>query len=142
VPASGPKGRVTKTDLQSFAKGGAPAAPKAAAAAPAATGMGIPPIPAVDFSQFGEIEEKPLTRIQKLSGPFLHRAWLNVPMVTHHDEADMTDLEDFRQSLKAEAEKKGVRVTALVFIMKALAYSLKAFPKFNSSLAPDGQSLI
>jgi pyruvate dehydrogenase E2 component (dihydrolipoamide acetyltransferase) len=142
VSGSGRKGRITREDVQQFVKGvmSGQAAP-AAAGAPAG-GAGIPSIPAVDFSQFGEIEEKPLGRIQKLSGPHLHRAWLNVPMVTHHDEADVTDLEAFRQSLKAEAEKKGVRVTALAFIMKAVSGALREYPKFNSSLSPDGQSLI
>ena len=143
VPATGSKGRVTKEDVQNFAKGADTTAEVKPVAVPdTASGMAIPPIPAVDFSQFGEIEQQPLSRIQKLSGPFLHRAWLNVPMVTHHDEADMTGLEDFRQSLKPEAEKRGVRVTSLVFVMKALACSLQAFPRFNSSLAPDAQSLI
>lgn len=142
VAASGPKGRVTKSDVQNAVKGSASKAAAPAAQAAAGGMSAIPPIPAVDFSQFGEIEEKPLTRIQKISGPHLHRVWLNVPMVTHHDEADITALEDFRKSLKAEAEKKGLRVTGLVFIMKALANALQAFPKFNSSLSPDGQSLI
>ena len=96
----------------------------------------------MDFSKFGEVEERKLSRIKKISGPFLHRSWLNVPHVTHHDEADVTELEDFRQSLKGEAEKKGVRVTALAFAMKALAKSLAAFPSFNASLSPDGESLI
>ena len=142
VQGSGRKGRITKEDVQDFVKQ-AMAGP-AAAPAPTATasGMGIPPIPEVDFSQFGEIEEKPLERIQKISGPHLHRAWLNVPMVTHHDEADITELEDFRQSLKAESEKSGVRVTALAFLMKALANTLKAFPTLNSSLSPDSANLI
>ena len=142
VPASGPKGRITKDDVQNFVKGGTTKAAAPSAAAPAGGLSAIPPIPAVDFAQFGEIEEKPLSRIQKISGPHLHRVWLNVPMVTHHDEADVTDMEDFRTSLKAEAEKKGLRVTGLVFIMKALANALQAFPKFNSSLSPDAQSLI
>ena len=142
VLASGPKGRVTKSDVQNAVKGGASKATAPGAQAAASGMTAIPPIPAVDFSQFGEIEEKPLTRIQKISGPHLHRVWLNVPMVTHHDEADVTELEDFRKSLKAEAEKKGLRVTGLVFIMKALSNALQAFPKFNSSLSPDGQSLI
>ena len=144
VPASGPKGRVTKDDVHNFAKGGsstkAPAKP--AAGAPSAGLSAIPPIPAVDFSQFGDIEIKPLSRIQKISGPHLHKVWLNVPMVTHHDEADATEMEAFRGSLKAEAEKKGLRVTGLVFIMKALANALQAFPTFNTSLSADGQSLI
>ena len=143
VPPTGRKGRVTKEDVQKFTQGGGkPTAAAAATSAAPAGMMGIPPIPPVDFSQFGEIEEQPLGRIQKISGPFLHRAWLNVPMVTHHDEADTTDLEEFRKSLKPEAEKRGLRVTGLVFIMKALASTLQAFPKFNSSLSPDGQSLI
>ncbi len=141
VPATGPKGRITKADLENFLKGGAK--PTAAAAAPAAgADFTVPPIPAVDFSQFGEIETVALSRIQKISGPRLHAAWLNIPMVTHHDEADTTELEDFRKSLKVEAEKRGVRVTALAFIMKALADTLASFPKFNTSLSPDGQSLI
>ncbi len=138
ISGTGPKGRITKEDLDS-------PAPKAepSKAAPAAAGMSaIPAIPAVDFSQFGEIEIQPLTRIQKISGPHLHRAWLNVPMVTHHDEADITDLEEFRKSLKPEAEKKGVRVTGLVFVMKALAVNLKLFPTFNCSLSADGESLV
>ena len=143
IPASGAKGRITKDDVQNFVKGGvSKAAAPGASAAPSDGMTAIPPIPAVDFSQFGEIEEKPLSRIQKISGPHLHRVWLNVPMVTHHDEADVTEMEDFRKSLKAEAEKKGLRVTGLVFIMKALANAMQAFPKFNSSLSPDGQSLV
>lgn len=142
VTGSGRKGRITKEDVQQFVKGVMSGRSTPAAAGAPAGGAGIPPIPAVDFSQFGEIEEKPLGRIQKLSGPHLHRAWLNVPMVTHHDEADITELEAFRQSLKAEAEKQGVRVTALAFIMKAVAGALQEYPRFNSSLSPDGQSLI
>jgi pyruvate dehydrogenase E2 component (dihydrolipoamide acetyltransferase) len=139
VNGSGRKGRITRSDVQQHVK-----QVMTGRAAPAATtaGAGIPPIPAVDFAQFGEIEEQPLGRIQKLSGPHLHRAWLNVPMVTHHDEADVTELEAFRQSLKAEAERKGVRVTALAFILKAVAAALQEFPQFNASLSPDGQSLI
>lgn len=139
VNGSGRKGRITRSDVQQYVKQvmTGQAAPTATAA-----GAGIPPIPAVDFAQFGEIEEQPLGRIQKLSGPHLHRAWLNIPMVTHHDEADVTELEAFRQSLKAEAERKGVRVTALAFILKAVAAALQEFPQFNASLSPDGQSLI
>ncbi len=141
IKGSGPKGRILKDDVKSWVKqalsgGGVAAAPAAAG------GAGIPPIPAVDFSQFGEIEPKDLPRIKRISGPHLHRAWLNLPMVTHHDEADITDLEAFRQSLKKEAEAKGVRVTALVFVMKALTHALRAFPNFNASLSPDGQQLI
>ena len=139
VSGTGPKGRITKEDLDSPTPKQAPAS---AAKTSAAASSAIPSIPSVDFSQFGEIEVKPLTRIQKISGAHLHRVWLNLPMVTYHDEADITDLEAFRKSLKAEAEKKGIRVTGLVFMMKALAASLKAFPTFNASLSEDGESLV
>ena len=143
VPGSGRKGRIVKEDVQAFVKQAMQAlALGAPAAAAPATGMGIPPIPAVDFAQFGEIVVEPLKRIKKLSGAHLHRCWLNVPMVTHHDEADVTELEAFRNSLKAEAEKRGLKVTALAFLMKAVASGLRAFPAFNASLSPDGESLI
>lgn len=137
VKGSGRKDRITQEDVRGFVK----AALKGGASA-AAQGMGIPPIPEVDFSQFGEIRVEEMSRIQKLSGPHLHRSWLNVPMVTQHEDADVTELEDFRRSLKAEAEKAGVRVSSLAFIMKATAATLQAFPAFNSSLAPDGQHII
>jgi pyruvate dehydrogenase E2 component (dihydrolipoamide acetyltransferase) len=140
IDGSGPKGRILREDVKAWVKktlaGGAPAA------APAAGGAGIPPIPEVDFSQFGATETVELSRIKRLSGPHLHRAWLNLPMVTHHDEADVTEMEAFRKSLKAEAEQHGVRVTALVFIMKSLVDALRAFPQFNASLSPDGAALI
>jgi pyruvate dehydrogenase E2 component (dihydrolipoamide acetyltransferase) len=138
VRGTGRKGRILRDDVRSFVKH-ALSAP--APAAPAA-GAGIPPIPAVDFSKFGPVEERKLSRIRKISGPFLHRAWLNVPHVTHHDEADVTELEEFRNSLKSEAEKKGLRVTALTFIMKAVAKTLAEFPNVNASLSTDGESLI
>jgi pyruvate dehydrogenase E2 component (dihydrolipoamide acetyltransferase) len=141
IDGSGPKGRILKDDVKAWVKkalsgGAAPGVPAAVA------GAGIPPIPAVDFSQFGATETVELSRIKRLSGPHLHRAWLNLPMVTHHDEADVTEMEAFRSSLKAEAEQRGVRVTALVFIMRALVDALRAFPNFNASLSPDGQALI
>ena len=139
VKGSGPKERILKEDVQAFVKG---ELSQPAAAAAVEGGAGIPPIPAIDFSKFGEVETQPLPRIKRISGPHLHRAWLNVPHVTHHDEADVTELEAFRQSLKDEAAKQGVRVTALTFLMKALAAGLKEFPHFNVSLSPDGQSLI
>jgi pyruvate dehydrogenase E2 component (dihydrolipoamide acetyltransferase) len=140
IDGSGPKGRILKEDVKAWIKGRLSGA--ASAAPGPAAGAGIPPIPAVDFSQFGAIETADLSRIKRLSGPHLHRVWLNLPMVTHHDEADVTDLEAFRGSLKAEAEKRGVRVTALVFIIKALVDALRAFPDFNASLSPDGSQLI
>ena len=132
---SGPKGRILKTDVQAWVK-------QQLSAAPSAGAGGIPPLPAVDFSKFGPVETAPLSRIKKLSGPHLQRAWLNLPHVTHHDEADITELEAFRQSLKAEAEKDGVRITLLGFAIKALAQALKKFPAFNSSLHSDGENLI
>ena len=143
---SGRKSRILKSDAKEFVKN-ALSGTGAAYGGPtqggvASGGMGIPPMPEIDFGKFGPIEHVEMSRINKLSAANLHRAWLNVPHVTHHDEADLTDLEEFRKSLKAEAEKKGVRVTGLVFHMKALAYTLASFPKFNCSLAPDGESLI
>ena len=142
VTGTGRKGRVLKEDITAFIKAKL-SQPAASGSAPVAQGaMGIPPIPAVDFSKFGPVESLPLSRIQRLSGPHLHRSWLNIPHVTHHDEADITELEAFRQSIKGDAVKRDVRVTALSFIMKALQAGLREFPNFNSSLSPDGQALI
>jgi pyruvate dehydrogenase E2 component (dihydrolipoamide acetyltransferase) len=137
VRGTGRKGRILKEDVKRFVKESLARPPGAPVA-----GAGIEPIPAVDFSKFGEVETRPLSRIKKISGPHLHRAWLNVPHVTHHDEADVTELENFRNSLKAEAEKKGARITALAFITKAVAAALAEFPSFNVSLTPDGESLV
>ena len=113
----------------------------APAGAPAA-GAGIPEIPAQDFSKFGPVETKPLSRLKRLSGPHLHRAWLNIPHVTHTDEADITDLEAYRKTLDGAAKEKGYRVTMLAFLMKASVVALKEHPEFNASLAPDKESLI
>jgi pyruvate dehydrogenase E2 component (dihydrolipoamide acetyltransferase) len=141
VTASGPKRRITKDDLLSFLKG--PVQPAPAAAAPSA-GAGIPDIPAQDFSKFGPVETRPLSRIKKVSGPFLHRSWLNVPHVTHHDEADITELDRYRKELDtaAKAEKNPYRVTLLAFLVKASVSALKKFPEFNSSLSPEKDALI
>jgi pyruvate dehydrogenase E2 component (dihydrolipoamide acetyltransferase) len=138
IKGSGEKGRVTKEDVIGFLRGPA----GASAAAPAPGGTGIPEIPAQDFSKFGPIETKPLSRIKKLSGPFLHRAWLNIPHVTHTDEADVTELEKFRKELDGAAKDKGYRVTMLSFLLKASVYALKAHPEFNSSLSPEKDALI
>ena len=138
VKGTGEKGRVIKDDVKAFLRG--PAAP-AAAAAPSG-GMGIPEIPAQDFSKFGAIESKPLARIKRLSGPHLHRSWLNVPHVTHGDEADITEIEAYRKELDNAAKEKGYRVTLLAFLMKAAVSALKAFPEFNSSLSPEKDALI
>jgi pyruvate dehydrogenase E2 component (dihydrolipoamide acetyltransferase) len=144
VSGSGRKGRITRDDVQGYVKQAVQTAEAGvASAAPAtASGSGIPQMPEVDFSKFGPIETQALSRIKKLTGKNLHRVWLNVPAVTHHDEADITDLEAFRKALKDEAAKQGVRITLLAFIMKALAANLQKFPTFNASLSPDGATLI
>ena len=104
--------------------------------------MGIPPIPAVDFAKFGPVEVEPLPRIKKISGPFLHRSWLNVPHVTHGDEADITELDAYRKELDTAAKAEGYRVTLLAFLLKASVSALRAYPTVNSSLSPEGDSLI
>jgi len=143
LSGSGRKGRIMREDVQQFVKQAvSQTAGGGTTAAPAAGGMGIPPIPEVDFSKFGEVEEQPLSRIKQKSGPHLHRSWLNVPHVTQFDEADITELEAFRKAEKAAAEKAGVKLTPLAFLVKAAAAALRAFPTFNSSLKPDGSALI
>lgn len=138
IKGSGPKGRILKEDVQRFVKESL-----ARPVQPVATGgFALPPLPEIDFGKFGAIEQQPLSRIQKLSGPGLHRNWVGIPHVTQHDDADITDLEAFRQSLKAEAEKRGVKLTFLPFVIKAVVAALKAYPNFNSSLAPGGEALI
>ena len=138
ITGSGPKGRILKEDVKSWVKR------QLAKPRPIdrQEGFGIPVVPEIDFSEFGDIETVKLTRIKKLSGPHLQRAWLNVPHVTHHDEVDITELEEFRQSLKAEASIKGLRITLLSFAIKALVGALKEYPNFNASLAPGGEQLI
>ena len=142
LSGSGRKNRITKEDVQNYVKQAVTKAESGVATATAASGSGIPAMPEVDFGKFGEIETQDLPRIKKISGKNLHRVWLNIPAVTHHDEVDITDLENFRKELKDEAAKRGVRITLLAFIMKALAANLKQFPTFNSSLTPDGERLI
>jgi len=135
VIATGAKGRILKEDVKAFIKG-------SLAAAPTSGGISVSAMPTIDFSKFGEVEVEPLSRIQKLSGAHLHRSWVSVPHVTQFDEADITELEAFRKSLKSEAEKKGVRLTPLVFMMKAVVAALQAFPRFNASLDSSGERLI
>ena len=142
LSGSGRKNRITKEDVQNYVKQAVTKAESGVATASAAAGSGIPAMPEVDFSKFGGIETQDLPRIKKISGKNLHRVWLNIPAVTHHDEVDITNLEDFRKELKDEAAKQGVRITLLAFIMKALAANLKQFPTFNSSLTPDGERII
>ncbi len=138
LSGTGPKGRITKDDVIAVVRG--PAA--APSAAQAAQGGGIPEVPAQDFSKFGPVEIRPLSRIQRLSGPVLHRSWLNVPHVTHDDEADITDLDAYRRELDTAARADGYRVTLLAFLMKASVSALREFPKFNSSLTPEKDALI
>ncbi len=139
IKGSGEKGRITKEDVLGFLQGPATAAP---AAAMPSGGAGIPEIPAQDFSKFGPIETKPLSRIKKLSGPYLHRAWLNIPHVTHNDDADITDIEAYRKELDTKAKDEGYRVTMLSFLLKASVNALKAHPEFNASLSPEKDTLI
>jgi len=150
IKGSGHKGRITQTDLESFVKGvmagslqTAAQKAKAPAAAPAASGGAFPgllPWPQVDFTKFGPVERKDLSRIKKISGANLHRNWVVIPHVTNHDDADITDLEAFRVQLNKENEKSGVKVTMLAFMIKAAVAALKKFPEFNSSL--DGDTLV
>ncbi|MFI7867034.1 dihydrolipoyllysine-residue acetyltransferase [Ectopseudomonas khazarica] len=144
IAGTGPKGRILKEDVQAHVKAmmqKAKAAPQAAAAA-ATGGAGIPPIPTVDFSKFGEIEEVPMTRLMQVGAANLHRSWLNVPHVTQFESADITDLEAFRVAQKAVAEKAGVKLTVLPLLLKSCAHLLKELPDFNSSLAPSGKAII
>ena len=142
VVGTGPKGRIQTTDVESYIKAvmqGEKPAPKAA---DISAGSGIPPVPVIDFTPFGETEQVELSRIKKISGKHLSACWLNIPHVTQFDEADITELEAFRASLKARADKAGVKMTPLPFVMKAVVQVLKEFPHFNASLSPDGGSLV
>lgn len=136
VIGTGPKGRIQRDDLKTFVKnlvenrGGT------------ASGSGIPPIPDIDFAKFGEIEIQTLSKLNRITATNMHRSWLNLPHVTQFDDADITELEDFRASLKEEAEKRGAKVTPLPFLLKACAIALKAHPKFNASLLSDGEHLV
>jgi len=149
VQGSGPKGRILHSDVQAFVKGAL--AGGVARAAPAAAGsktgggalpFNLPAWPEVDFAKFGPIETKPLSRIQKLSGPYLHRNWISIPHVTQCDDADITDLEAFRKAQTAETEKKGFKLTMLAFMIKACVTALKQYPQFNSSLDKSGENII
>lgn len=130
---SGPKGRITHEDVKSFVKrtlqGGG-------------TGGGLPALPSVDFAKYGEVERKPLSRIKKISGPRVHASWVNLPHVTQHDDADITEMEAVRQALKADAQQRGAKLTPLAFLIKASVRALQEFPDFNASLDADGATLI
>lgn len=140
VNGTGRKGRILRDDVIALFKAGSAPAPAAGVAAQG--GMGIPPIPVIDFSKFGPVENVEMARIKKLSGPALHRSWLNVPHVTHQEEADITDIDKYRKELDDEAKKDGYRVTLLSFVVKASVSALKAHWEFNSSIHPDGDKLI
>jgi len=143
VQGTGPKGRILHTDVQSFVKG----ALAKGVRPPDKGGQGglpfnLPAWPDVDFAKFGPVETKPLPRIQKLSGPYLHRNWISIPHVTQCDDADITDLEAFRKAQTAETEKKGFKLTMLAFMIKACVTALRQYPQFNSSLDKSGESII
>lgn len=136
VDGSGRKARITKEDVKGFVK-------KALSQGTTqGGGLGVAPMPEIDFSKWGEIETQPLSKINKLTGQFLHRNWVTIPHVTQFDEADITDLETFRKSMVAEYKEAGVKITMLVFLMKAVVSALKAYPRFNSSLDATGENLI
>ncbi len=138
VRGSGPKERVLKDDVQNYVK--------AALARPGAgeggLGLSLPPLPQVDFAKFGPVTTQPLSRIKKLSGANLHRNWVTIPHVSQHDEADITELEEFRKIQVEEAKKKGIRFTILCFLLKAVVVALRQYPQFNASLSADGESLV
>ena len=137
VYGTGPKNRILKEDVKAFTKSimsGEKLSNKGA--------FTTPEIPPVDFSKFGEVEQKPLTRIRRLTGQTLHRSWITIPHVTQFDEADITELEEFRKSKLKSAEKEGVKLTLVTFLIKAAVVALQKFPEFNSSIEPSGENLI
>jgi pyruvate dehydrogenase E2 component (dihydrolipoamide acetyltransferase) len=134
VKGSGPKDRVLREDVQAYVK--------AVLTGQVAAGPALPRIPAVDFAKYGEIEVQPLSRVRKISGPRLHASWVNIPHVTQHDEADITELEARRQALKAKADAAGIKLTPLAFVIRACLLALKEFPDFNTSLTEDATGLV
>lgn len=140
VKGTGRKDRITPDDLKAWVKNAL--ATGTGSGGGSVDGFTWPAMPMIDFSKFGDIEEKPLARIRKVSARNLHRSWLHVPHVTQHDEADVTEMEAFRKGHGEQAKKEGYKLTPLAFLLKASAAALRAFPDFNSSLAPDGESLI
>lgn len=134
VDGSGPKGRILKGDVQTFVKSRV-----------SEDGRGtfsLPPLPQIDFGKFGEVESEPLTKINKLTARNVHRSWLHIPHVTQFDEADITDLEEFRKTNQKESEAKGFKLTFLAFLLKACAGTLRSFPRFNASLDESGEQLV
>ena len=139
VKGTGPKDRVVKEDIQNYVKAEL-ARPRGAEGG--GLGFNLPPLQPVDFAKFGPVTNQPLSRIKKLSGSFLHRNWLTIPHITQQDEADITELEEFRKVQVEEAKKQGVRFTILCFLLKAVVVALKQCPEFNASLSADGESLV
>lgn len=138
VTGTGRKGRITREDVKQHVK----TAMQTSGQTVVTSNFDVPPFPAIDFTEFGEVDSQPLSRIQKISGKYLHRNWVRIPHVTQYDEADITELEAFRNENKADAKAQGFSLTPLAFIVKAMAKALKKFPKFNSSLDVDGENLI
>lgn len=137
VIGSGPKGRLLKADVKAFVKSA-----MSSGASAGGSGISVSSLPEIDHSKFGAVETVALSRIQKISGAHLHRSWVTVPHVTQFDDADITELEAFRKGLAKDAEKKGVRLTPLIFLMKAVVSALREFPGFNASLDASGENLI
>ncbi len=136
IKGTGPKGRILKDDVQAYIKS------RLQAPETGSLGLNLIDAPEIDFSQFGPIESSPLSKIRKLTGANLHRNWVSIPHVTVNEDADITDLEAFRVALKSEAEKQKIKLTLMPFLIKAVVSALKAYPRFNSSLAPNGDDLI
>ena len=140
IGGSGTKGRITREDVQAWVKGEL-TKPRVEALSTGG-GLSVLAMPNIDFSQYGETETQPLPRIKKLSGANLHRNWVTAPHVTQFDYADITDLEDFRKSMQEDANKRGVKLTMLAFLMKAVVNALRTYPNFNASLSPSGEDLV
>jgi pyruvate dehydrogenase E2 component (dihydrolipoamide acetyltransferase) len=142
VTGSGERGRILREDVSLFVKSVMSGAAPAGAPGIGGLSLDFPQLPEFDFSRYGDIEKLPLSKIQRLSAGHLHRNWIGIPHVTQHDEADITDMEAFRQANAEEAVQQGFKLTPLVFLIKAMVAALKKFPRFNSSLDPDGQTLV
>jgi len=140
VTATGPKGRILKEDIQKFVKQAVQTGPTSATGRPDAFSFSEEPLE--DFSKYGEIEELELSRIQKISGPHIHRSWVTIPHVTHSDEADITELEKFRKQMNEETQTDNLKFSPLVFVVKAVVATLKEYPLFNCSLVPGGEKII
>jgi pyruvate dehydrogenase E2 component (dihydrolipoamide acetyltransferase) len=142
VSGSGPKGRILIEDVQGFVKGVMAGGATAPAASGGGAALGLLPWPSLDFSKFGDTSLEPLSRIKKISGPNLHRNWVMIPHVTQFDQADITELEEFRKSANESLAKSGVKLTMLAFVIKASVSALKKYPAFNASLDAGGENLI